>query len=87
MTALRSAKLAYEFNTKMNLRNAFRQFFGMPKILRPFTKLLPEPEKFSRVSYDCKRYPHEWPDVIAISSEFELFLIPVSLSDAKFGTV
>jgi hypothetical protein len=32
----------------MNLRNVLRQFFGMPNILRPLTKLLPEPVKLSR---------------------------------------
>jgi hypothetical protein len=37
----------------MNLRNIFWQFFGMPKILEPLTKLLPELEIFSRGSYDA----------------------------------
>jgi hypothetical protein len=32
-------------HTNMYLRKVLRQFFGMPKILPPLTKLLPEPEK------------------------------------------
>ena len=50
--ALRRVKWTREFNTKMNLRKVFRQFFGMPKILPSLTKLLPEPEKLNRRSYD-----------------------------------
>ena len=40
------------FNTKTNLYEAFREFFDMPKILAPLTKLLPEPEKVHRRPYD-----------------------------------
>ena len=35
----------------------------MPKILPLLRKLMPEPEKFHRRSYDDLRCPHEWPDV------------------------
>ena len=41
-----------EFNTKTHIRYAFREFFDMPKILAPLTKLLPEPEKVHRRPYD-----------------------------------
>ena len=77
--ALRRAKWTHEFNTKMNLRKVFRQFFGMPKILQLLTKLVPEPEKLHRRSYDGLRCPHEWPDVFTISAELEHFLHRVSI--------
>ena len=67
-------KWTHEFNTKMKLHKVFGQFFGMPKILPPLTKLLPEPEKLHGRSYDGLRYPHEWPDVYTIRAEFEHFL-------------
>ena len=77
--ALRRAKWTHKFNTKINLRKVLRQFFGMPKILPPLTKLLPEPEKLHRRSYDGLRCPHEWPDVVTIRAEFEHFLYRVSI--------
>ena len=46
----RKAKWTHEFNTKMNLREYLRQFFGMPKILNPHTKLLPKLGKLCRRS-------------------------------------
>ena len=58
----------------MSLREAFRQFFGMPKILPPLMKLLPEPEKIHRPSDDGLRCFHEWLDVFTIGAEFESFL-------------
>jgi hypothetical protein len=54
-------------------------FIYLTKILEPLTKLLPELVIFSRGSYDGKRCPHEWHDVITIRSEFEHFLIRVSI--------
>ena len=77
--ALRRAKWTHEFNTKMNLRKVLRQFFGMPKILPPLTKLLPEPVKLHRRSYDGLRCPHEWPDGFTIRAEFEHFHYRVSI--------
>ena len=77
--ALRRAKWTHEFNTKMNLHKVLRKFFGMPKILPPLTKLLPEPEKLHRRSYDGLRCPHEWPDGFTIRAEFEHFLYRVSI--------
>lgn len=87
--ALRRAKWTREFNTKMNLRKVYRQFFGMPKFLPPLTKLLPEPEILNRRSYHGLRCPHEWPDVFTIRSEFEHFLYHVSIwcPSVNFGTV
>jgi hypothetical protein len=64
-------------HTKMYLRKVLRQFFGMPKILQPLTKLLPEPEKLHRRSYDALRCSHEWPDGFPIRAEFEHFLYRV----------
>ena len=66
-------------HTKMYLRKVLRQFFGMPKILPPLTKLLPEPEKLHRRSYDGLRCSHEWPDGFPIRAEFEHFLHRVSI--------
>jgi hypothetical protein len=66
-------------HTKMYLRKVLRQFFGMPKILPPLTKLLPEPEKLHRRSYDGLRCSHEWPDGFPIRAEFEHFLYRVSI--------
>ena len=77
--ALRRAKLTHEFNTKMNLRKVLRQFFGMPKILPPLTKLLPEPEKLHRRLYDGLRCTHECPMSLTIRAEFENFLYRVSI--------
>jgi hypothetical protein len=77
--ALRRAKWTHEFNTKMNLRKVFRHFFGMPQILPSLTKLLPEPEKLLRRSYDGLRCPHEWPDGFTIRAEFDHFLYRVSI--------
>ena len=54
-------------------------FFDMPKILAPLTKLLPEPEKIHRRPYDGLRCPHEWPDVFTIRAEFENFYHRVSI--------
>ena len=64
---------------KTHLREAFREFFDMPTILAPLTKLLPEPEKVHRRSYDGLRCPHEWPDVFTIRAEFENFFHRVSI--------
>ena len=47
-------------------------------------KLLLEPEKFHRRSYDGLRCPHEGPDVVTIRAELEHFLYP---SGVNFGTV
>ena len=77
--ALRRAKWTQEFNTKMNLRKVLRQFFACQKILQPLTKLLPEPAKLHRRSYDGLRCPHEWPDGFTIRTEFEHFLYRVSI--------
>jgi hypothetical protein len=77
--ALQRAKWTHEFNTKMNLRKVLRQYFGMPKILPPLTKLLPEHVKLHRWSYDGLRCPHEWPDGFTIRAEFEHFLYRVSI--------
>ncbi|KAJ8039189.1 hypothetical protein HOLleu_16827 [Holothuria leucospilota] len=76
--ALRRAKWTHELNTKMNLRKVLRQIFGLSKILKPLTKLLPKPEKHRR-SYDGLRCPHECPDVFTIRAEFENFLHRVSI--------
>ena len=54
-------------------------FFYMPKILAPLTKLLPEPEKVNRGPYDGLRCLHEWPDVFTIRAEFENFYHRVSI--------
>lgn len=56
---IQRAKWTHKFNTKMNLRKVFQQFFGMPKILPPLTKLLPEPDELHRRSCDGLRCPHE----------------------------
>ena len=69
----RRARWTHEFNTKTHLREAFREFFDMPKILAPLTKLLPEPKKVHRRPYDGIICPHEWPDVFTIRAEFENF--------------
>jgi hypothetical protein len=66
-------------HTKMYLRKVLRQFFGMSKILPPLKKLLPEPEKLHRRSYDGLRCSHEWPDGFPIRAEFEHFLYRVSI--------
>ena len=71
--ASRRARWTHEFNTKTHLREAFREFFYMPKILAPLTKLLPEPKKVHRRLYDGLRCPHEWPDVFTIRAEYENF--------------
>jgi hypothetical protein len=63
----------------MYLRKVLWQFFGMPKILPPLTKLLPEPEKLHRRSYDGLRCSHEWPDGFPIRADFEHFLHLVSI--------
>ena len=39
--ATRRVRRQYELNTKVNLRNDLRGFFGMPKIFWPLPKLLP----------------------------------------------
>ena len=78
-SALQRATWTHKFNTKMNLRKVSRQFVGMPKMLPALTKLLPEPEKLHRRSYDGLRCPHEWPNVVTIRAEFEHFLYRVSI--------
>ena len=83
---LRRGKWTRDFNTKMNHRNVLRQFFGMPKILGPLTKLLPKPEKLDRRADDGQRWPHEWRDVFTITAEFENFLYRVAFF-LKIGTV
>ena len=50
-----------------------------PKMLPPLTKLLSEPEKLHRRSYDGLRCPHEWPDGFTMRAEFEHFLYRVSI--------
>jgi hypothetical protein len=80
-TALRSAKLAYEFNTQINLRIVFRQFLACQKLCDRSRSCCR-----SRGSYDGKRWLHEWPDVITIRSEFEHISLFVCPSDGKFGT-
>ena len=77
--ASQKARWTHEFNTKTHIREAFREFFDMQKILAPLTKLLPEPEKFHRRPYDGLRCPHEWPDVFTIRAEFENFYHRVSI--------
>ena len=67
--ASRRARWTHEFNMKTHLREAFMEFFDMPKILAPLTKLLPEPEKVRRRPYDGLRCPHEWPDVFTSRAE------------------
>ena len=69
--ASRRARWTHELNTKNNLREVYREFFDMPKILAPLTKLLPEPEKVHRRPDDSLRCPHEWPDGFTIRAEFE----------------
>ena len=77
--ASRRAIWTHEFNTKTHLREAFRGFFDMPKILAPLMKLLPQPEKVHRRPYDGLRCPHEWPVVFTIRAEIENFYHRVSI--------
>ena len=77
--ASRRARWTLEFNTKTHLREAFLEFFDMPKMLAPLTKLLPEPEKVHRRLYDGERRPNEWPDVFTIRAELENFNHRVSI--------
>ena len=77
--ATRKAKSTHEFNTKMNLREYLRQFFGMPKILNPHTKLLPKLGKLCRRSNEGWRCTHEWADAYTITPEFEYFYNRVSI--------
>ena len=77
--ATRKAKWTHEFNTKMNLREYLRQFFGMPKILNPHTKLLPKLGKLCRRSNEGWRCAHEWSDAYTITPEFEYFYNRVSI--------
>ncbi|KAG1705458.1 Nipped-B-like protein B [Nymphon striatum] len=90
LEGLSKEKWTHEFNTKMNLCMVFRKFFGMPKILPPLTKLLPEPEKLHQRSYDGLRCPREWPNVFTIRAEFEHLLYQYkwkrdSIEDLKIG--
>ena len=66
---LTKGKMDSEFNMNPRLREAFREFFDMPKILAPLTKFLLEPEKVHRRPYDGLNCPHEWPDVFTIRAE------------------
>ena len=75
----RRARWTHEFNTKTHLREAFREFFDMPKILAPLTKLLQEPEKVYRRPNGGLRCPHEWPDAFTIRAKFEYFYHRVSI--------
>ena len=77
--ALWRAKWIHELNTKMNLRKVIWKFFGMPKILPPHTKFLPDPEKRHTWSNDGLRCPHGWPDVFTIRADYEHFLFRVSI--------
>ena len=77
--ASRRARWTHELNTKTHLREAFLEFFDLPKILAPLTKLLPEPEKVHRRPYDGERRPNEWPDVFTIRAELENFYHRVSI--------
>ena len=77
--ALWRAKWIHERNTKMNLRKVIWKFFGMPKILPPHTKFLPDPEKRHTWSNDGLRCPHGWPDVFTIRADYEHFLFRVSI--------
>ena len=80
--ALRRAKWTHEYNTKINHRKVFGQFFGTPKILPPLTKLLPEPEKFTgghTIASDALTNGPIWPDVFTIRAEFGIFRHRVSI--------
>ena len=80
--ALRRAKWTHEYNTKVNHRKVFGQFFGTPKILPPLTKLLPEPEKSTgghTIASDALTNGPIWPDVFTIRAEFGIFLHRVSI--------
>ena len=45
-----------EFNTNMNVRVVFGQFFSMSKVLEALTKYLPNLKKLNRWSYDGIRW-------------------------------
>ena len=64
---------------KWTFARSSRNFFGMPKILPPHTKFLPDPEKHRTWSNDGLRCPHEWADVFTIRAEYEHFLYRVSI--------
>ena len=77
--ALWRAKWIHELNTKMNLRKVIWKFSGMPKILPPHTKFLPDPEKRHTWSNDGLRCPHGLLDVFTIRADYEHFLFRVSI--------
>jgi hypothetical protein len=64
----------------MNLRKVLRHFFGMPKILPPLTKLLPEPEKLHRRSYRQYEGNKKLPDCLRKATRLCEALVILSCS-------
>ena len=85
MVALRRAKWTHEFNTKMNLRNVFWQFYGMPKIFQTHSKMLQQP-----VKVNCQTIAQDaltnGPLVYRSYPNLNIFYI-VCPSGVNFGTV
>ena len=83
---LTKGKMESQIQYETHLREAFRDFSDMPKILAPLTKLLPEPEKGHRRPYDVLKRPHEWPMFSRSEPNLKISII-VFPSCVKFGTV
>ena len=70
----------HDGHKNMNLRKDLRQFYKMQKILSTLLKLLPNPEKLSRMSHDGLRRTNKWPDLFPISPDVANFLNRLSIA-------